>query len=96
MTKEELFEIIEERTEALEDECYIKFAVDAYTSAILAQNPCTAQFPPLAQLYSFTEWISGRSFDWWYDDKVQLWRKDGYASRTTAELFEYYVRREFA
>ena len=45
------------------------------------------------KFYSFVEMISSPNFDWYFDSEVSLWRKDGWTTRTTAELFDLFKLR---
>lgn len=59
---------------------------------LLQQTPCTTQLLPVARIYSFAKWIASEDFDWHYVESDDLWKKDGWCSRTTAELLELYSR----
>lgn len=59
---------------------------------LLQQTQCTTQLLPVARIYSFAKWIASEDFDWHYVESDDLWKKDGWCSRTTAELLELYSR----
>lgn len=60
----------------------------------LQKTPCSTSLPPLAEIYSFVQWIASEDFDWHYSETAELWMKDGWRSRTTAELLEFWSRRQ--
>lgn len=54
----------------------------------------SSSLPPMAEIYSFVQWIASEDFDWHYSETAELWMKDGWCSRTTAELLEFWSRRQ--
>ena len=49
MTKAELRKVVDKHTTCLNDFHAILTAVDAYSSALLQQTPCTTQLPPTCE-----------------------------------------------
>mgnify|MGYP001570739552 CR=1 FL=1 len=57
-------------------------------------NTVLADSSPLSDKQQrFIEWISWYD-EWRWSSVANLWIRDGYRSRTTQQLFEYYLKRE--
>ncbi len=57
-------------------------------SAVLAANPLLPEVLPL-DAKRFIVWLFTKD-EWHYDSTENLWVQDGYRSRTTDELYQYY------
>lgn len=55
-----------------------------------ASSPVNGAEKLSAQAMRFIVWLFQKE-EWYYDSALNLWTQDGYRSRTTQELFEYYT-----
>lgn len=58
------------------------------TEAAMTANPLLPEVLPL-DAKRFIVWLFTRD-EWHYDSTKNLWVQDGYRSRTTDELYQYY------